>query len=288
MTNIPRYARTGTDNGRNKTASLWQGSLDNYVPGNPNYGLLIDDDFKTPRVNTSDASHELGWFIQDAAAGGTSESFITTNHPDGEANLSAATGTDHFGIEAHYGASATTQGVVSLPTATSNSRGRVVYETRINIKNMDNFFIGLTEPIVEFLSATGTLPTNSDYIGFYRADGGALVFSVANDNSGGTAVTDTFTVQTQAQMVALEDASSNYVKLGFAVNPDNSVEVVFNGTYYSHNTVDISSTALPIEALTAKYAVTRGATDDLTAVSFVIDWISVFGASLTGSGTRAN
>jgi hypothetical protein len=132
----------------------------------------------------------------------------------------------------------------------------------------------LTEPIVEFLSATGTLPTSSDYIGFYRADAGGLQFVLANDNAGGTAVADSETLLSAAATTAL----TGQHKIGFRVNADDSVEVYIDGEKVKVNSsgaaLAITATALPIESLTQKYATTRGATGDLATVALLIDWVA--------------
>lgn len=269
----PLYDAAST--ARDLTAAVWKNTLRSY--DNPSFGSkVIWTDFTEPfDGNTSDATATSGWFIQDATAGGTNESMVETASPDGVVTLSATTGTDWFGIEAHYGDSATTRGCVSLITATTNARGRVCYETRVDLNNLDTFFIGLTEPIVEFLGATGALPTSSDYIGFYRTDDGVLKFVMANDNNGGTAVTDEITLLTAAQANALDASSGNWARLAFAVNKDRSIDVAFNGVSYRSLAQTLDPLALPIEALTAKYAALRGATGDRATVSLPIDGLYV-------------
>lgn len=277
--NTVRYPVRAADLGREKSAALWRQSLEKYADqasGDPEVGAFYYDDFGKPRVNTTSASVNEGWFTQIAVAGAaTSPNFSSEPSPDGVARLSATTGTDHFGIEAHRGASATTLGRVNLPTHGTDARGRVVYETRVKLAGSDQYFIGLTEPIVNFLSATSGLPTTSDYIGFYRVDKGVLKFVVGNDNNGGTAVTDEATILTAAEV----DAKTGFVKLGFAVNPDKSVEIFVDGVSKHVLADGILSTALPIEALTEKYATTRGATGDLADVKLDIDWVATFVAA---------
>lgn len=270
-----------SSSGRGLMASLWRQSLAAYVSGNPQYGVRISDDFTTPIVaNTTDASLTAAgfqWWLQDSAAGGTSESLVSGTNADGHAILSATTGTDHFGISMHYGTTAVTQGVVALPThATAAARrGRVVFQTRVDLGTLDTFFIGLTEPIVDFLSSVSALPTTSDYIGFYRYDDGALTFVTANDNNGGTAVIDSATILTAAEMATAE-AITTFMNIGFAVNKDGSVDIVVNGKWYGSAGKSISSLALPIEYLTPKYETTRGPTGDKATVSLTIDDIHVF------------
>lgn len=257
--------------GREKTAALWGKALEKYAD-DPEVGSLYFEDFHMPFANPGDAAvaTAVGWFVQDAAAGGTAESFTNSASPDGKAVLSATTGTDHFGIEAHRGSTATSLGSVNLPTHSTDARGEVIFEAKVDLSSSDNYFVGLTEPIVEFLSATGTLPTDSDYIGFYRADAGDLTFVCANDNNGGTAVTDSATI------LAAADIPTGEFKLGFKVDRDSKVHIFVDGTYYKTESESILSTALPIESLTQKIASTRGATADLASVSVTIDWVATF------------
>lgn len=268
---------SSTGNDRSLTAGLWGKSLEQYVQADPEIGSFYFNDFLKPVSNTTDASAAEGWFIQDAAAGGTDESWLSTASPDGVVTLSATTGTDHFGIEAHRGATATTLGTVALPTHSTDARGRVIYETRVNLNDADSdtFFIGFTEPIVEFLSATSTLPTTSDYIGFYRSDAGAIQFVCANDNNGGTAVTDSVEVVADASV-----PTNEWVKLGFAVNPGPggtaTVDIYVNGVRKNTESASINYLALPIEYLTQKYAITRGATGDIANADLPIDWVGTF------------
>lgn len=286
----PLYDKTTPDKSRGLTASVWRQSLQAYCANNPEFGVRIKDDFETPVVaNTSDASAVSNWFIQDAAAGGTSESLISTSHPNGYRTLSAATGTAHFGIEAHYGTTSTSLGTVFTPfyggsSATAAQQAlrpnRVVYETRVDLGTLGTFFIGLTEPIVEFLSSTSTLPANSDFIGFYRLTDGALTFEIFNDNNGGTAVSDSITLLTSTEMAALESATAdtNIVKLAFAINKQPwgiSFDVAVNGVWYGSLAKTLDPLACPIEALTPKYAIGRGGSSD-TTVALPIDSIDVF------------
>lgn len=261
---------------RDLSSECWRGLLEKF--GDPTLGNLRDDDFKTPASNTTDASADEGWFIQDAAAGGTVESFVSVaGKPEGVRRLSATTGTDHFGIEAHRGKTATNLGDVVLPTHTSNPKSTVAFHARVGLDLADTYFVGLTEPIVEFLSATSTLPATSDYIGFSRTDAGDLKFVCANDNNGGTAVTDEVTILAAAD---IPDASGVMAKLEFRVNADNTVEIYVDDVRYLKDTsgdlIVIDPDALPIESLTPKLAILRGATADLATVTMDVDRVTTY------------
>lgn len=272
MSNYVRYSKSTP--GRELTPGLWSSKLEAWA-NDPSVGIYRFEDFTTPRTNTTDASTELGWFIQDAAAGGTTESFVSVAGNYGEARLSADTGTDHFGIEAHFGATATSLGIIALPTHTTAGQGDVCFETRVKIDDAQQWFIGLTEPIVEFLSNTSTLPTGSDYIGFFRHDGGAIRLVAANDNNGGTEVTFDVTLLTTAEATALQ--ALGYIKLGFCVRADGGVDIYVNGKPYTKvAATKVSKLALPIELLTYKLGVYRDATGDNATVGATFDWIASF------------
>jgi hypothetical protein len=141
------------------------------------------------------------------------------------------------------------------------------------------FFLGLTECIADFLSSTGTLPADSDYVGFYRLNGGDLTFVAANDNAGGTAVTDSITVMTDAVFSALLTAGGQ-LNIGFKIGADNKLRVVINGSVIRLDTssaaVEINSLALPITALTEKISILRGADTDEASVTAQIDYVATF------------
>lgn len=272
MSNYVRYSKSTP--GRELTPGLWSKKLEAWA-NDPSVGTFRFEDFERDRVNVTDASTELGWWLQDAAAGGTVESFVSVAGSIGLARLSATTGTDHFGIEAHFGATATTLGIIELPTHSTAAKGDVVFEVRVNIDDAQQWFIGLTEPIVDFLGATSALPTNSDYIGFFRSDGGALRLVCANDNNGGTAVTFDATLLTAAQTTTLQ--ATGYIKLGFCVRRDGGLDIYVNGVPYTKvAAATVNSLAFPIETLTYKLGLYRDATGDNATVGATFDWVASF------------
>jgi hypothetical protein len=277
--NVTKYSLAAAAVGRELSANLWRNTLTAYA-NEPNYGVLYFEDFIEDRINASDASAELGWFMQNSVDGGTSNKFISVaNKPDGVVSLEATTGTDVYGNGVHRGATATTSDLIHLPThnaggTTADPRGRVVYETLVDLHLVDQCFIGLTEPIVEFLvTSTGALPQNSDYIGFYRSDAGDLNFVCANDNAGGVAVTDSCRAIAAA---SIPTTAGVFTKLGFAVNRDNSVDISVNGVLIPRSVSSINPLALPIEGLTPAYEGQRGATANLATIKLLIDWVSTF------------
>lgn len=267
---IPRIATSTVQ--RLHSPELWRNALEKF--DEPSVAQYYFDDFVTNQfANTSDASSAGGWYIQDGAAGGTSESFIATNGPNGIQTLSAATGTAHFSIEAHRGPAATTGATVNLPSHASAGKGAVVFEARVSLTAAHATFVGLTEAIAVFLDATSDVPTDSDYIGFYKEAAGDLLFVNANDNDGGTAVSSSKTI------LAAADVPTGYTKLGFRVNADQTVEIFVNGSRVRTDTSDVpivvATTSLPIETLVERFVVGRGG-GAATTVSLPIDWVATY------------
>jgi hypothetical protein len=272
MSNFVRYSKSTV--GRELTPGLWSKKLEAWA-NDPSVGQFRFEDFNEYRANTTDASGVKGWFLQDAAAGGTNENFTSIEGVDGIVTLSATTGTDHFGIEVHYGETSTSLGIIELPTSTTDARGDVVFEVRLDLNETDTWFVGLTEPLVDFLGATAALPATSDYIGFFASDDGALRLVSANDNNGGTAVTFDVTLLTAAQRIALQ--ALGYIKLGFCVRRDGGLDIYVNGTPYTKvAAATVVSTAFPEEVLTYKIGLYRGPTGDDATVSANIDWVASF------------
>lgn len=272
---IPLYAQTTPWTGRGLDPAIWgPRTVRDYHSDDPKFGIRIRDDFTTERTNTTDASAEDHWWIQDAAAGGTSESFVSTASGDGVATLSADTGTAHFGIEAWYAKSAA--GVATLPTGkhrtAASARGRLNFQTRVDLDDADVFFIGLTEGGAEFLSATSTLPDGVDYAGFFY-DGSTLKFETRNDNNGGTDVEGSYTITDSIQ--------TGWNNLAFAIDKDGQVHISFNGQYYGPAKNSLSATATPVEFLLPRYCITRGSGSS-TAVDLPIDSIDIFVEGITG------
>lgn len=268
---------------RGFSADLWRQTLEQYAT-DPFFGRLEFTDCDEEFANPGDAAAtaiDKPWFIQDMAAGGTVESLVKLTSTDYAADygvwrLSATTGTDHFGIEMHRGLTATTAGECHI-----NAGQRIVFETLVDVDNSDLFYIGLTEPIVQFLDATSDVPLTSDYIGFYKDEStGDLTFHIFNDNAGGTAQGVTATILANADIPA-----NDWLKLGFAINADSTVTIVVDGTAYESGDLTWTGTiaatdtvagSLPIEPLTRKYISGRGSVGDDATVDLDIDWTAIF------------
>lgn len=269
---VTRYNKVNSSNvtiADRLSAKLWRNALSQFVAGDiSDVAYCRLEDFKEYRANTTDATADGGWLIQDMAAGGTNENFTTVASGDGIADLTATTGTAHFGIEAHGSL------CVNLPTHGSDARGDVVFEAHVEIDKAQAQFVGLCESATEFLSSTTTLPTDEDYIGFFRNDAGDLTFVCANDDDGGTAVTDSVTI------LANDDITDNALyHLGFRVNRDQTVEIYIDGDQVKKDTsgatITIDKDALPIETLGEHLAVGRDDGSEAT-VGMQVDFVACY------------
>lgn len=277
----PSVRISTNDPGREHSADLWRGILEKYA-ADPELGFYYGDDCQLARAAAAVAGAVLPdsqWWFAAGAAGGTGSVASVAGYPEGLMRVSATTGTDHFGFELHKGLTATTLGRIPLPTHATLARGTVVTEARIDGSLTGTFFIGLAEAIANVLSATGTLPTDSDYIGIYRLNGGDVQLVSANDNAGGTAVTDAVTIMSDADFSALVTAGDP-IKFGIRVNADNTVEVAINGSRIRATTagvpLEINALALPIESLTERVAVLRGADTDEATLEVDVDYFDTF------------
>lgn len=275
-----------TTQGRERSTALWRNALDKYA-ADPQLGILYEEDFTKPHVGVI-ATTTDGWcFTEDGVAGATSELFYTTGAAGGVASLAATAGADYRGVKIQAGsliAGATGEGI-TLPTATTDSKSECIFECRVKLDisagGNDTLFAGLAEhtATVKTLGAASALPDDSDYIGFYRVDAGDLQFVVRNDNAGGTAVEYNVDVLAAATIAAsYEDA---WVKLGFRVNADSSVEIYIDGAKVTKETagstkIAVTTTSLPEEALCRTVSVGRGATADNATVGVLIDRIDCY------------
>ena len=269
--NVPRYAKATPDVTRGLTSDVWRQSLEKYASLDPAFGTRFSDDFVDNIVGltgTTAVTVDSKWSARDSAAAGGTYAMANTADPDGVASIGSTGTTNHFGIDADGAA------FVNLPTHSTDARGRVCWEFRFDFSTADTVFVGLSEVVANFLSATSQLPTDSDYVGFYSEDNGvSLSFVCANDNAGGTAVTDSYAIPT-ADLQA-----SGQQRVAFAVNRDKSVDIAVNGVYYGKLKNGIVSTALPIETLVPRLVATAGA--GTTAPVILGDHIDVFVESIT-------
>lgn len=265
----PLYQTELPDTSRKLSAGLWRQKLQDYCSNDPQFGVRLTDDFNeyvAGITGTTAATANQKWSGVDAAAAGGTYSVTTEQSPDGIAVVASNGTTNHFGVELQSHAVFTTP----KHTTAADRRGDLVFEARVNFGTADTVFVGLTEPGANFLSATSTLPNDSDFVGFYTVDNGATVtFYCRNDNNGGTAVEKTFNVSDYIE--------SGYNKLGFRINKDGSVEVGVNGYWLPKSVTGITATSVPIEDLVARLSATAGG--GTTAPSIKIDRLDLFVAA---------
>jgi len=269
MSSAPLYAVTQPTTSRGLDANVWHQSLSDYVSNNPLYGYRFSDDFVETLVGltgTTGVTIDRKWTVRDAAAAGGTYEFANVSGADGVAELTSTGTTNHFGAEAQSPV------CIVTPKHSTTPRGRVVWQARVDWSTADTIFVGLGE-FGQFLSATSQLTTTADYIGFYTEDNGAtLTFVCANDNAGGTAVTDSFTIP-----ASILQATGTYNNLAFAINTDGSVEIGVNGYWYGKVRNGIVETAIPIEDLCVTLAATAGA--GTTAPEIFLDCVDCFVAA---------
>lgn len=249
------------DTGRSLSAQLWQDSLTGFGGNSPDLGRFEIEDFDAFE-NQSDATSANGWWLQDAGAA-TAENFSSINSSIGEVVLSGTTGTDHDGVEAHSGGTATTGGKFTTFGHATLARGLVGYEVRLDPANAAIFFAGWGEPGANFLSATSALPT-TDYCGFFRATLTGDITFVARKGSN----TDSAVVQTTAALVA------GHNKYGFTIDPAGVVRLTANGVYQSASSLSIATNALPAEVLCNQFSTMNGTESEPATVALTVDWLA--------------
>jgi hypothetical protein len=275
MSVAPLYDKIAPDHDRGLSASLWRNSLQAYAANDPAFGVRITDDFTEVTVASATTTPAVtrNWSIdRDGDNADGTVTFDDSSAPDGVAILASNTTSGDDGVTAQY-----VPAIITLPTHTTaaSRRGRVVFEARVDdIDVAEVSFIGLSEAGDQFLDGDSLLPVDQDYIGFYTDDHGAtLKFVMANDNNAGTAVTDEITIPDSDLDL------TKFQKLGFAVNPDSSVEVCVNGKSLLSLAATLNPLALPIETLTPRLCALTGAGSD--APNLDIDRLDVFVANNT-------
>lgn len=267
MSQAPLYTKTLPDTSRGLNADLWRHSLQDYARNDPAFGIRIKDDFTDHNnaiTGTGTPEFVRSWSV-DREAGNSdgTVSFLNSSSVDGVGQLNSTSTTNHGGITAQY-----VPALITTSQHSTDPRGRVVCQIRLDFIDADTIFVGLSEAGDQFLSATSTLPADEDFIGFYSVDGGTNVtFYCRNDNNAGTAVEQTFDVTSYL-------SGTGYQNVGFAVNKDGSVEVVVNGYWLPGKITGITSAAVPIETLTPRLSATAGGGS--TAPTLDIDCIDVY------------
>ncbi len=259
-----------TTAGKERSPALWRNLLEKYDI-DPSLGTFYSNTFRTPRTNTTAASANNGWFLdEEGTAGATGEGFTTNTDPDGVVDLVATTD-DLEGVKAHAGESVSQGENIPLSThrTAASVRGTVVFEAQVylDLSANDTMFVGLAEP-QDIWDDDNTFSDDIDYVGFYRLDAGDLEFVVRSDNNAGTATETTVNV-----VAAADITEDDWVKLGFRVNDNQTIEIFIDGvlvpaTSDSGNAlISITVANLPVDSLTRTLAVARGTTANNATVS---------------------
>ncbi len=260
------------------TAALWRGLQDNGTVTDYEHGSRYRADFvNCANLNLANVGGtgitamivgaDGNASAQAAAAGGTTPSVQKISGVHGIASVTATTGTDHFGVDALFGA----------PGDIVPDAGRVyAFETLLNIRKADTGFVGLVETGNVVFSATSTF-NDKDFIGFRWVDRGNIKFVIHETGTTETSV-DVITFPTASIVTGATAASSGSynVKLGFRVNGRSSVEIFVNGVYMKTASDTINAgvpASLPTLSMQRLVSLLRGAASDATTVQADVDML---------------
>lgn len=265
-----------TEVGRARTADLWRHNLDNYADGDPLRGYLFWEDFQTPMsVGEAASDPRSGLLVSETATAGIGTGLLATvaGNADGIAILGGGSANAHEGVQAFRAAAITGTGCVALPShATAALRkGRVIFEAKMAVPADVLTFVGLAEGVSGGIltTATSVINVSVDAIGFYKTAGGDLRFVSRKDDTAD--VVSDVTIMSAAALAA----AGGIQKLGFAVNPDLSVDVFVNEVSYPGVAAQVTPESLPITSLSEVVAIGRGGGAN-TSIAAPIDWIGCF------------
>ena len=242
---------------RGLQSALWDNVPFEPAQSNPEYGSFFYSDIN----NYFDVESSV-----TALNSGASESFTKIAGSKGKRRLTATTDTDHKGVQ------------VLLPDIGSfqPAAGRqIVVDFGVNLRLCSTFFIGLVEDGITILSASSALPTNKDFIGFYRLNGGAVQF--LNHKEDSPDVDDSISALLAATYYHKESTAQDEVtRLGFKIDRLNRVYIAVDNVGYESDANTLSSSSIPDAALTPGIAIARGADQDEASVVLDVDYIAAF------------
>lgn len=264
MSMAPLNALVDGSTGRGLTSALWQKSLHAWAANDPLFGESFFEDF--PRdftdaiTGTTSATDSDGWTGQDASSGSGTYTVAVQDRPGGWVKMSNDGTSNDDGVE--FGL---TKETIALPSHSSDSRGRAVFECRVDNDDADCYGFFLTDA-----GATTPLTAGSDaladvgYIGIQVKEGGDVVVMTSSANGG---TTDSVTI-----IEAADFTKTGEHRLGFAVNPDSSIEVAVDGQWYPLATSSIDPDSLPTGDLAPRWFATAG--DGTTAPDMEVDYLA--------------
>lgn len=248
-----------TSQTRGDMATLWKSANDRAAMGDGTYGSVFEMDFHVLPTT--------GVVAVTALNSASAEGFAKIAGQYGSASLIATTAADHRGAQVY---------IPTLGSFTNDANGQLIFQADVNLFQCSTFFIGLMETGGTVFDASSALPTDLDYMGFYRLDGGVVSF-VSNFDSG-TDVTDTVTVLAADYYHKETAGESEPTRLGFAVSNDKLRRLVVDDVAYKSAIDAFTNTALPAATigLSPVFAAARGATQDETAVRLDVDRIKIY------------
>lgn len=257
MSFLTRFPTPATQT-RGDMATLWKGANDRAAQGDGSHGSVFEMDF-----------HVLpsGIVTVTALNSATAEGFDKIAGQYGIASLVATTGADHRGAQVEFD---------TVGSFLNDANGELIVQFDVNLFRCSTFFLGLFETGATVFDASSALPTNIDFMGFYRLNGGAVNF-VSNFDAG-TDVTDTVEVLASDYYHAEAAGESEPTRLGFAVSNDKLRRLVVDDVAYKAAVDAYTNTALPSTSinLLPVIAIARGASQDETDVRLDVDRIKIY------------
>lgn len=241
---------------RGLQASLWGNIPRDAAQSDPRHGTFVYSDFD----NFFDAEATV-----TALNSATGESFNKVAATKGKRRLTATTAADDRGVQ------------VFLPAIGSfqPAAGRVIcLELGLDLRLCSTFFIGLMEDGATVFDAASLLPTNKDYIGFYRFDGGAV--KLVAHKEAGTDIDDEVEILAADYYHKEATAQDEETRIGLKVVGLSKVYAVIDEKGYLSKTDTISSTAIPDGVLTPVLAAARGETQDEATVVIDGDYYAAY------------
>lgn len=197
----------GTDNGRQRTSKLWLGCNPDVLQSNPEQGIFFLDDFLS--FTTTAAGVLDGRKVVQATAGTVVE---VDDEEYGVCAMSSST-TINQGTALFY------PGITIAPSGDKTIGFEIRCKTEA-ITSGVQFYAGLALATIDVSPVTaGAIEgTVTDHIGFYTTSDAVVDFACED---GGTAVV--------GKAGAHTFVTGEYVKLGFRVNGETSVDTYVNG-----------------------------------------------------------
>lgn len=245
-----------TEGARGLQAQLWGGIPRAAALTDPRHGTFVYSDFD----NFFDTEATV-----TALNSSTGEAFDKVAGTKGKRRLTATTGADHRGVQ------------VLLPAIGSfqPADGRVIcIEFGLDLRLCSTFFIGFIEDGATVFSAASALPTDKDYIGLYRVDGG--VVKLVTHKEASTDVDDEVQILAADYYHKESTAQTEETRIGIKIVGLDSIYVVIDEQGYRSATETLSGLAIPDAVLTPALAAARGATQDEATVVIDADYYAAY------------